>query len=150
MPDVKYVGSFQLIHHAQFAIQYPISVICLQIQGQIYHLTGSLMPTPDSDYPCLQIYFDGRFNETSRSALRTQHFGEKTDRGTTPNVFPSTQRIGCIIHDRVPSDDRKIVIKAHKTAAGQHARRFNALTIDEVAIVVAGEMSENTVVLHRR
>ncbi|KAL4091329.1 hypothetical protein QTP88_026032 [Uroleucon formosanum] len=45
----------------------------------------------------------------------------------------------------------KIVIRADKTPAGQHARRFNAPTIDEVAIVVVGENLESRdIVLHRR
>ena len=41
------------------------------------------------------------------------------------------------------SDNHKIVIKADKTPAGQHVRRFNAPTIDEVAIVIVGENLEN-------
>ncbi|XP_008178216.1 uncharacterized protein LOC103307737 [Acyrthosiphon pisum] len=51
----------------------------------------------------------------------------------------------------MPSDNYKIVIKADKTPAGQHARRFNAPTIDEVAVVVVGENLESRdIVLHRR
>ncbi|XP_022165050.1 uncharacterized protein LOC111030043 [Myzus persicae] len=41
------------------------------------------------------------------------------------------------------SDNYKIVIRADKTPAGQHARRFNAPTIDEVAIFVVGENFES-------
>ena len=36
-----------------------IIIILLQIQGQIYHRTGSLLPTSDSDHKFLQIYFIG-------------------------------------------------------------------------------------------
>ncbi|XP_050065531.1 uncharacterized protein LOC126554502 [Aphis gossypii] len=43
----------------------------------------------------------------------------------------------------MPSDNHKIVIRADKTPAGQHTRRFNAPTIDEVAIVVVGENLES-------
>ncbi|XP_076264167.1 uncharacterized protein LOC143198693 [Rhynchophorus ferrugineus] len=51
----------------------------------------------------------------------------------------------------MPSDNHKIVIRADKTPAGQHTRRFNAPTIDEVAIVVVGENLESRdIVLHRR
>lgn len=39
----------------------------------------------------------------------------------------------------MPFDNHKIVIRADKTPAGQHARRFNAPTIDELGIVVVGE-----------
>ncbi|XP_076253496.1 uncharacterized protein LOC143191941 [Rhynchophorus ferrugineus] len=53
--------------------------------------------------------------------------------------------------DLMPSDNHKIVIRADKTPAGQHTRRFNAPTIDEVAIVVVGENLESRdIVLHRR
>lgn len=53
--------------------------------------------------------------------------------------------------DHMPSDNYKIVIRADKALAGQHAGRFNAPTIDEVAIVVVGENFENRdIVLHRR
>jgi len=38
--------------------------------------------------------------------------------------------------DRMSSNNHKIVIKSDKTPAGQHARCFNAPTIDEVTIVV--------------
>jgi len=50
----------------------------------------------------------------------------------------------------MPSDNYKIVIKADNMPAGQHARCFNAPTIDEVTIVVVGENLENRdIVLHR-
>jgi hypothetical protein len=31
----------------------------LQIQGQIYHLLGALLPPPDADHQFLEIYFMG-------------------------------------------------------------------------------------------
>lgn len=51
----------------------------------------------------------------------------------------------------MPSDNHKIVIRADKTPAGEHARRFNAPTIDDVAIVIVGEeFQSRDIVLHRR
>lgn len=41
--------------------------------------------------------------------------------------------------DRMPSDDFKIVIRADKRRTGEHGRRYNAPTIEEVAIVIVGE-----------
>lgn len=53
--------------------------------------------------------------------------------------------------DHMPSDDHKVVIRANKRPTGQHPRRFNAPTIDDVAIVVVGENLKNCdIVLHRR
>lgn len=53
--------------------------------------------------------------------------------------------------ERMPSDNHQIVIRADKTPAGEHSRRFNAPTIDDVAIIMVGEHSDNRdIVLHRR
>jgi len=53
--------------------------------------------------------------------------------------------------DLMPSDNHRIVIRADKTPFGEHARRFNALNIDEVAIVIVGEQFlSRDIVLHRR
>ncbi|GBP39754.1 hypothetical protein EVAR_23080_1 [Eumeta japonica] len=41
--------------------------------------------------------------------------------------------------DRMPPDSHNIVIQADKIPVGEHTRRFNSPTIDEVAVVVAGE-----------
>ncbi|XP_039282843.1 uncharacterized protein LOC120351029 isoform X2 [Nilaparvata lugens] len=53
--------------------------------------------------------------------------------------------------DMMPSDTHKIVIHADKTPAGEHVRRYNAPTIDEVAIVIVGDQFQpRDIVLHRR
>lgn len=53
--------------------------------------------------------------------------------------------------ERMPTDDYKVVINADKTPVGQHERRYNAPTIDEVAIVIVGdEFESRDIVLHRR
>ena len=51
----------------------------------------------------------------------------------------------------MPNDDYKVVIRADKRPAGTHERRFNAPTIDEVAILIVGENLETRdIVLTRR
>jgi hypothetical protein len=50
--------------------------------------------------------------------------------------------------EQMPSDNHKIVIRADKTPVGQHARRFNAPTIDEVVIVIVGEQFESCDTVH--
>lgn len=53
--------------------------------------------------------------------------------------------------ERMPNDDYKVVIRADKRPAGTHERRFNAPTIDEVAILIVGENLETRdIVLTRR
>lgn len=52
---------------------------------------------------------------------------------------------------QIPRDDHTIVIRADKTPAGQHVRRFNAPTMDEVAIVIVGDQFHpRDIILHRR
>ncbi|CAG5025120.1 unnamed protein product [Parnassius apollo] len=51
--------------------------------------------------------------------------------------------------DWVPSDSH--VIRADKTPAGEHTKRFNSPTIGEVAVVIVGENLESRdIVLHCR
>lgn len=53
--------------------------------------------------------------------------------------------------EMMPSDNHKIVIRADKRPAGEHERRFNAPTLNEVAIVVVGENLESRdIVIQRR
>lgn len=53
--------------------------------------------------------------------------------------------------DRMPSDDYKIIIRPDKMPQGEHPRRFNAPVIDEVSIVMVGEVFQSRdIVLHRR
>ncbi|GFW42940.1 helitron_like_N domain-containing protein [Trichonephila clavipes] len=51
----------------------------------------------------------------------------------------------------MPSDTYRIVIRADKISAGEHVRRFNAPTVDEVAIIIVGnQFQPRDIVLHRR
>ncbi|XP_050065048.1 uncharacterized protein LOC126553978 [Aphis gossypii] len=95
-----------------------------KIQGQIYHRAGSLLPVSDSDNKFLQIYF------------MAIHHKKLICHNQLIILFKTAL-------DLMPSDNHKIVIRADKTPAGQHTRRFNAPTIDEVAIVVVGENLES-------
>ncbi|XP_046660821.1 uncharacterized protein LOC124354421 [Homalodisca vitripennis] len=52
---------------------------------------------------------------------------------------------------RMPSDEYKIVIRADKTPTGEHERRFNAPTSDEVAVIIVGnEFDKRDIVLQKR
>lgn len=51
----------------------------------------------------------------------------------------------------MPSDSYKIIIKADKTPTGEHERRYNAPTINEVAIVMVGqEFERRDIIIQRR
>ncbi|XP_025412655.1 uncharacterized protein LOC112685099 [Sipha flava] len=90
-------------------------VTTFKIQGQVYHKIGSLMPMPNDDPKFLQIYFMGSCEER-----------------VTTRVSPQLR-----------NDNYQIVIKADKVPAGEHAGRFNAPTVDEVAVIMVGDPVNN-------
>jgi len=56
----------------------------------------------------------------------------------------------CVSYRRVDMNCHRIVIKTDNQPAGQQMRRFNAQTIDEIAIIVVSENVENrNIILHR-
>ncbi|XP_076251479.1 uncharacterized protein LOC143190795 [Rhynchophorus ferrugineus] len=117
-----------------------------KIQGQIYHRAGSLLPVSDSDNKFLQIYFMG--NSPQEIDLRCAHNNlvKRSIVEQLQTLFHQHNQLIILFKtalDLMPSDNHKIVIRADKTPAGQHTRRFNAPTIDEIAIVVVGENSES-------
>lgn len=126
----------------------------LQIQGQIYHQAGSLLPYPDADHQFLQIYFIG---DANRELDRRCTIAARTRRQIVSELQTFLHQYNELIRlfktalDRMPSDDHRIVIRADKTPFGEHERRFNAPTIDEVAIVIVGDQFQSRdIVLHRR
>ncbi|KAL4153788.1 hypothetical protein QTP88_001621 [Uroleucon formosanum] len=124
------------------------------MQGQIYHRAGSLLPVSDSNYKFLQIYFMG--NSPKEIDLRCAHNNlvKRSIVEQLQTLFHEHNQLIILFKtalDLMSSDNYKIEIGADKTPAGQHARRFNAPTIDEVAIVVVGENLESrNIVLHRQ
>lgn len=126
----------------------------LQIQGQIYHRAGSLLPFPDADHQFLQIYFIGNENSELNQRCAIASNTRRDILNELQNFFHQHNelvKLFKIALDQMPTDDHKIIIRADKTPLGQHARRFNAPTIDEVAIVIVGEQFRpRDIVLYRR
>lgn len=51
----------------------------------------------------------------------------------------------------MPSDNHAIIIHPDKVPCGEHSRRYNAPTMDEVAIIIVGDQSnKRDIVLRRR
>ncbi|UYV80633.1 hypothetical protein LAZ67_19001160 [Cordylochernes scorpioides] len=91
------------------------------IQGQVYHRIGSLMPSENQPSRFLQIYFVGNDDDDD------------------------------IQTDRRCQQKREVVVNADRTPPGQHPRRYNAPTANEVAVVLAGnQFGSRDIVLHQR
>lgn len=152
-PTFKVMSSDELSHMSNVD-QLSHSPSTIQIQGQIHHSAGALLPQLNEDHKFLQIYFLGNSNDelNQRCAIF---------RAMKREIIEQLQQL---LHERnalvkvfktaleaMPSDNYKIIISADKRPGGAHARQFNAPTIDEVAVVIVGENVESRdIVLKRR
>lgn len=125
-----------------------------QIQGQVYHRLGSLLPLPDQSYQFLQIYFVGNSTVETNCRCDISSILRNDVVEQLQNMLHDENELVRLFQtalDQMPSDEYAIVIRADKTPPGEHARRFNAPTMDEVAIVIIGdEFNSRDIVLRRR
>lgn len=117
-----------------------------------------MLPIPDADHKFLQIYFMGQADDNEQVQKRQQY-----NSGTNQRIVAELQ---VMFHannqlvntfkqakddPRLCSDDHFIAIHADKTPAGEHQRRFNAPTIDDVAILMVGEpVVSRDIIIRRR
>lgn len=150
----KYNSCFQMTSFGAERIVTDNFMPTFKVQGQIYHNAGSLLPITDQQYKFLQIYFLGNSEDevNTRCAITS---GVRHDIiQSLQNLFHQHNELVKLFKtalEEMPSDNHKIVIKADKTPVGEHSRRFNAPTINEVAIVIVGDQFEaRDIILHRR
>jgi len=116
-----------------------------KIQGQVYHKIGSLMPMPDNDPKFLQIYFMGNCEERVTTRCQYNFIEQAEERAIVillENFLEDQNQLIQLIKrvsPRLQNDNYQIVIKADKVPLGEHAGRFNAPTLDEVAVIMVGD-----------
>ncbi|GBP91417.1 hypothetical protein EVAR_64898_1 [Eumeta japonica] len=125
-----------------------------KVQGQIYHGIGSLLPVQDEDPKFLQIYFTG--NEAAEADQRCA-ISTEVRLEIVLELQTMFHEHNSLIHsfktalNQMPTDDYKVVIRADKTSAGEHKRRFNAPVKDDVAVVMVGtEFERRNIIIHLR
>ncbi|GBP84931.1 hypothetical protein EVAR_59618_1 [Eumeta japonica] len=127
-----------------------------RIQGQIYHLHGSMVPTPDEPHQFLQIYFissmvdqlNVRCNIQGAQQLKRRIIEQLQTFFHANNALVNMFKTAL---ERMPSDTHKFVITADCTPTGEHVRRFNAPTVNDVAaIIVGGPTKSRDIVVQRR
>lgn len=116
-----------------------------KIQGQVYHKIGSLMPMPDDNPKFLQIYFMGNCEERVTTRCQYNFIEQAEERAIVillENFLEDQNQLLQLIKrvsPRLQNDNYQIVIKADKVPLGEHAGRFNAPTVDEVAVIMVGD-----------
>jgi len=119
-----------------------------KVQGQVYHLVGSLMHKPDQNAKFLQIYFVGDDEKEVRS--RCANF---------PDVKPGlVKQLQSMLHEKNSyvkqfkttinavqknCKEFKVVIRADRKPTNAHVGRFNAPTQNEIALLIVGQQFEN-------
>lgn len=127
-----------------------------KVQGQVYHLIGSLQPLPNEEPKFLQVYFMG--DSLEQATHRCSYIpGLQIDivMPLQEMLHTNNALIQCFKTslDAMPQDSNeyRVVIRADKRPAGEHARRFNAPVANEVAVLLVGQQHEKRdIVLHLR
>lgn len=150
----QYNNCFQMTSFGADKIISDTFMPTFKVQGQIYHLAGSLLPAPDVDHKFLQLYFIGNFEDEVDARCRISTSIHRSIIESLQNLFHDHNELIKLFKtasEQMTSDNHKIVISADKTPVGEHSRRFNAPTINEVAIVIVGDnFLPRDIVLHRR
>jgi len=151
----KYNSSFQMTSFgATNIVSNTDFTPTFKVQEQVYHQIGLLLPIPDQDSKFLQIYFTGDEEEEIDQRCAVIN-------GTRCEIISNLQRLFHqhnylvklfkVALDQMPSDNYKVIIRADKTLSGEHERRFNAPTINEVAVVMVGtEFDRRDIIIQRR
>ncbi|CAH0663696.1 unnamed protein product [Spodoptera exigua] len=104
------------------------------VQGQVYHQIGSLLPTDKPKF--LQVYFISDFDEQAN--VRSRHI-PNLDSGLVRGL----QILNVRIHmASVPENERnrfKFVISADRRPIAAHPGRYNAPTTNEVAVLLVDQ-----------
>lgn len=124
-------------------------VTTFKIQGQVYHKIGSLMPMPNDDPKFLQIYFMDSCEECVTTRCLHNFIEQAEERAiveSLENFFENYNQLIQLfkrVSPQLRNDNYQIVIKADKVPSGEHAGRFNAPTVDEVAVIMVGDPVNN-------
>lgn len=125
----------------------------VQIHGQIYHRVGSLLPLPNEDHKFLQIFFVG---DSDQEATRRCAIFNALNREIVNNLQTMLHEHNLLVRvfktkmEEMHSDDHMIVIRPEKRPAGTHARQYNAPTVDEVAVLIVGDITDHRDIIIKR
>ncbi|GFW83292.1 helitron_like_N domain-containing protein [Trichonephila clavipes] len=119
-----------------------------KIQGQVYHKISSLLSMSDADPKFLQIYFMGDEEQQANTRCICNHIEQMEEREIVElleNVLQNHNKLLQLfktLSNRLQNDNYAIIIKADKVPYGEHADTYNVPTINEVAVVMTGDLTE--------
>ena len=154
----KYNSAFQMTSFGCNKITMAGFNPSFRIQGQVYHLIGSMVPTAGESPKFAQIYFiDNRESEVAArcaivDGLRPDIVTSINELLINENSYVEVFKLAKEIFEQQESPTNvKIVINENKRPSGEHSRRFNSPVSDEIAVLMPNDnMSNRDVVLHYR
>ena len=154
----KYNSAFQMTSFGCNEVSMAGFNPSFRIQGQIYHLIGSIIPTQGESPKFAQIYFiDNQESEVAtRSAIIN---GLKPDiiRGINQLLHQTNHYVELfkvakeIFEQEYTPTNVRIVINETKRPSGEHSRRYNRPLSDEIGVLMPNDATNNRdIVLHYR
>ena len=132
----KYNSCFQMTSFGAQIENQDQFIPTLKVKGKIYHRAGSFLTFSGENHKFLQLYFISDSNSELNARCGMSPDVERTIVSQLQHLFCENDDLVHLFKtaiDLMPTDTHKIVISADKTPNGEHVRRYNALTIDEVA-----------------
>ena len=129
-----------------------------RIQGQVYHLIGTIVPTAGESPKFAQIYFiDNRESEVAArcaivDGLRPGIVSSINELLIDNNHYVEVFKLAKEIFEQQDNlSNVKIVINENKRPSGEHSRRYNSPVSDEIAVLMPNDSANNrNIVLHYR
>ena len=124
-----------------------------KVQGQIYHIIGTILPRQGQEHKFLKIDFMGDSAKNAHvDAVSLTLCGAtllNACKLTMLHVHNTYVRSFKTALDAGDVPDLRLKIDADRTPQGEHSCRFNAPTTNEVAVLIAGDTCENRDVVLR-
>ncbi|XP_054723407.1 uncharacterized protein LOC129233404 [Uloborus diversus] len=152
----QYNGCFQMTSFGAKQIKETGFMPTFKVQGQVYHLCGSLLPETEQQAQFLQIYFVG--DDEKEAHIRSHNYP-----GVKPDLVKQLQHMLHEVNnyikdlktalDKVPLECRnfQVMIHADRMPANAHKGRFNAPSANEVALVIVGQQfQQRDIILESR
>ena len=123
----------------------------------MYHRIGSLLPLQDEQPKFAQVFFQGTTEEEARQRQKNisgDNLNLETIIGLQEMLHEHHSYVKLFkyaLEQIGHREDCRVVIRPENRPSGEHQRRYNAPTTDEVAIIITGEQHGNRdIVLQKR
>ena len=129
-----------------------------RIQGQVYHLIGSILPAEGESPKFAQIYFiDNHDSEVATRCAIVDGLKPDIIRGINRLLHESHHYVEVfkvakeVFEQEAAPINVKVVINEAKRPSGEHSRRYNRPLSDEVGVLMPNDATNNRdIVLHYR